>query len=307
MKTHLAAACLALALATASARAEDCQLKQFASLDVVESDGGLIVPVTLQGQPGGYMTLDLDGIVTGVTDAVAKRFDLRRQAISQNVTINVAGERVFQKAELNLQLGGSRGDSWVGVLPNYSTSDSRVIGVLAMDVLNQFDLELDFAHHKLNLFSPNHCKGQVIYWTKTAPVAAVPMTLRGDSEFVIPMTLDDKSINVELSASETAALNGKIAHDDFGLDNAKGEHTFKMISVDGLGITNPKLAIYQDSGGCNGGARQQATDLLTERDPIMERCYGLPDLFLGLQQLRHLRVFVAFKERTLYATSAGAN
>jgi hypothetical protein len=307
MKMHLAAPCLALALAAGSARAEDCQLKQFASLDVVESDGGLIVPVTLQGQPGGYMTLDLDGIVTGVTDAVAKRFDLRRQAISQNVTINVAGERVFQKAELNLQLGGSRGDSWVGVLPNYSTSDSRVVGVLAMDVLNQFDLELDFAHHKLNLFSPNHCKGQVIYWTKTAPVAAVPMTLRGDSEFVIPMTLDDKSINVELSANETAALNGKIAHDDFGLDNEKGEHTFKMIAVDGLGITNPKLAIYQDSGGCNGGARQQATDLLTERDPIMERCYGLPDLFLGLQQLRHLRVFIAFKERTLYATSSGAN
>jgi hypothetical protein len=308
MNTRFAAALLALAMTATSARAEDCQMKLYASLDVVESDGGLIVPVTLQGQPGGYMTLDLDGIVSGVTEDLAKRFDLHRQAISQDVTIYIDNQRIFQKGELSIQLGGSRGDSWVGILPKYSTSDPRVIGILAMDVLNQFDLEFDFAHHKLNLFSPDHCKGQVIYWTKTAPVAAVPMTLRGDAEFVIPMQLDGKDLNAELSTGDTASLNGKIAHDDFGLENAKGTHTFKMISVDGLGITNPTLAVYPDeSSGCNGGASQAANSLLTERDPIMERCYGHPDLVIGLQQLKHLRVYVAYKERMLYATSASAN
>lgn len=309
MKIHVAAACLALAFAANSARAEDCQLKQLASLDVVESGGGLIVPVTLQGQPGGYMTLDLDALVSGVSEDTARRFDLRRQAIAQTTTIYIERQRIFQKGEINIQLGGSRGDSWVGIIPKYSPGDPRVVGILAMDVLNQFDLELDFAHHKLNLFSPDHCKGQVVYWTKTAPVAAVPMTLRGDKEFVIPMTLDDKSIDAEISTDDEAALNGKIAHDDFGLDNEKGRHTFKMISVDGLGITNPTLDIYRDlSGGCNGGAHEEAKALLTERDPmIIEHCYGHPDLYLGLQQLKHLRVFIALKERMLYATSAGAN
>jgi hypothetical protein len=302
------AACFALALTATSARAEDCQLKLFASLDVVESDGGLIVPVTLQGQPGGYMTLDLDGIVSGVTEDLAKRFDLHRQAIDQQTFIYLSGQRIFQKGEINIQLGGSRGDSWMGIIPKYATSDPRVIGILGMDVLSQFDLELDFAHHKLNLFSPDHCKGQVIYWTKTAPVAAVPMTLRGDAEFVIPMTLDDKNINAEISSGNTAALNGKVAHDTFGLDNASGTHTFKMIAVDGLGITNPTLTIYKDeSGGCNGGATQQAKPMLTERDPVFQRCYGNPDLVLGLQQLKHLRVFIAYKERMLYATAAGAS
>lgn len=303
------AACLALALTATSARAEDCQLKLFASLDVVESNGEIIVPVTIQGQAGGYMTLDLDGIVSGVSEAVAGKFSLHRQAIAQTTTIYVDNQRVFEKGEVSLQLGGSHGDSWMGILPKYSPGDPRVVGILAMDVLNQFDIELDLAHNKLNLFSPDHCKGQVIYWTKTAPVAAVPMTLRGDVEFVIPMTLDDKNIDVELSTREMAALNGKIAHDDFGLDNAAGTHTFKMISVDGLGITNPTLSIYKDtSGGCNGGAHEKARALLTERDPMMmEYCYGHPDLYLGLQQLKHLRVFIAYKERMLYATSAGAS
>jgi hypothetical protein len=194
------------------------------------------------------------------------------------------------------------------VLPSFTPSDSRVVGILAMDVLNQFDLELDIAHHKLNLFSPDHCKGQVIYWTKTAPVAAVPMTLRDYFEFVIPMTLDDKSVNAELSTEDGAALNGAIAHDDFGLDNENGKHTFKMISVDGLGITNPTLGIYKDAGGCNGAAHEEAKSLLKENDQRrIEHCFGHPDIYLGLQQLKHLRVFVAFKERMLYATAAGAN
>lgn len=311
MKFRSALACLAFALTATQAQAGDCQLKMFASLDVVENADGVIVPVTLQGQPGGYMTLDLNGVVSGVTEGVAKRFDLKRDTISQNITINIAGQRIHQKAEINVQLGGSKGDSYVGIIPDYSTSDPRVIGVLAQDILNQFDIELDLAHNKMNLFSPDHCKGQVVYWTKTAPVAAVPMTLRGDVEFVFPMQLDDKAIDVELSTEPAAALNGQIAHDDFGLDNEKGSHVFKMISVDGLGITNPNLAIYKDTtgGGCNGHARQKDVSLLSERPTFnaLERCFGLPDLMLGLPELKHLRIFVAYKERMMYATAASAN
>jgi hypothetical protein len=309
MKFRIAVACLAFALAATSAGADDCQLKMFASLDVVESGGGLIVPVTLQGQPGGYMTLDLDGIATGVTEDVARKFDLRRDSIPQNVWINIDGQPIHQRAEINIQLGGSKGDANVAIIPKYPSTDPRVVGILAMDVLNQFDIELDLAHGKLNLFSPDHCKGQVVYWTKTAPVAAVPMTLRGRMEFVVPMQLDGKDVAAEIS-TYGAALNGHVAHDTFGLDNANGEHTFDMLAVDGLGITHPKLAIYKDeSVGCNGAARQKAVSLLSERNDAnpFERCYGHPDLQLGLQQLKHLRVFLAYKERMMYATAANAN
>ena len=311
MKFHNALACLAFALGATSAQAGDCQLKMFASLDIVENADGVIVPVTLQGQPGGYMTLDLNGMVSGVTEATARKFDLRRDTISQNMTINIAGQQIYQKGEINVQLGGSKGDSYVAIIPEYSTSDPRVIGVLAQDILNQFDIELDLAHNKMNLFSPDHCKGQVVYWTKTAPVAAVAMTLRGSVEFVFPMTLDDKALDVELSTEPAAALNGKIAHDDFGLENEKGSHTFKMISVEGLGITNPTLAIYQDNtgGGCNGHARPKDVSLLAERSTFnaLERCFGVPDLVLGLPELKHLRIFIAYKERMMYVTAASAS
>ena len=49
--------------------------------------------------------------------------------------------------------------------------------------------------------------------------------------------------------------------------------------------------------------------LLAERDAAspLEHCYGHPDLRLGLQELKHLRVFIAFGERMMYATAANAN
>lgn len=308
MKFRSALACLAFALAATSAEAADCQLKMFASLDVVENADGVIVPVTLQGQPGGYMKLGLEDMLSAVSEETVRKLGLRRDAIPQTTTIDIDGEQIHQKAEVNIQLGGSKGDAYVAIRPKPAAGDPRVVGLLAMDVLNQFDVELDLAHDKLNLFSPDHCKGQVVYWTKTAPVAAVAMTLRGNMEFVFPMQLDDNTLDVELSTEPAAALNGKIAHDKFGLDNEKGTHTFKMISVDGLGIANPKLSVYRDdSPGCNGGARARPTPMLTERSLEVERCYGHPDLYLGLPQLKHLRVFVAYKERMMYATAASAN
>jgi hypothetical protein len=309
MFRKIAVLSIAAIAAATSARAE-CQLKQFASLDVVATDDGVIVPVTLEGKPGAYMTLDMAGIVSVISEASARALDLRRSNVDQNVTININGHRIFQRAEANIRLGGSKGDAWIGIIPEYKHSDPRVVGILAMDVLNQFDIELDLAHDKLNLFNQDHCRGQVVYWTKTAPVAAAPMNFRGQMEFVIPMTLDDKNVDVELTTGPVAALNGKTAHDDFGLDNADGEHTFKLLAVDGLGMTNVKLAVYKDeTGGCNGAAHQKDAGLLSERDDAnpMIRCYGRPELFLGYNQLKHLRIFLAYKERMMYATAADAN
>ncbi len=45
----------------------------------------------------------------------------------------------------------------------------HVVGVIGTDLLGKFDVDLDIAHKKLNLFSPDHCKGQVVYWTHGRP------------------------------------------------------------------------------------------------------------------------------------------
>jgi len=299
--------CLALVLAATSARAGDCRLKQFASLDVLENKAGVIVPVAIQGQSGAYLQLELDDILSAVSDGVVRKYGLQRDAIRKGNSIGIEDQQIRDMTKVDFGLGSATVKAYAAVVPNYPADDPRVVGHLAMDALSRYDVELDFAHGKLNLFSQDHCKGEVVYWTTTAPVAEVPMDVRGDLEFVIPMQLDDKKLNAELSAEPAAMLNGKVAEDEFGLGNARGSHTFKTISVAGLGIANPTLQIYpDDSRGCNGGAQVRADELFNPRDLEMERCYGHPDLTLGLPQLKRLRIFMAFQERMLYVTAAEA-
>lgn len=300
--------CLALALAATPARAGDCRLKQFASLDVLENKAGAIVPATIQGRSGAYLQLELNDIVSAVSDGVVRQYGLQRDAVRKGVSIGIEGQQIRDMTKLDIGLGSATVKAYAAVVPDYPTGDPRVVGHLAMDALSRYDVELDLAHGKLNLFSHDHCKGEVVYWTTTAPVAEVPMDVRGDLEFVIPVQLDGKPLNAELSAEPGAALNGKVASDEFGLENAPGPHTFKAISMAGLSIANPTLEIYpDDSRGCNGGAQVRPGEVFTPRDLQMERCYGHPDLTLGLPQLKRLRIFMAFQERTLYVTAASAN
>jgi hypothetical protein len=307
VKLHNAFLCLMLALAANSARAGDCRLKQFASLDVLENKAGAIVPVTIQGRSGAYLQLELDDIISAVSDEAVRKYGLQRDAVRKGVSINVENQQIRDMTKLDIGLGHATVKAYATVVPNYPADDPRVVGHLAMDALSRYDVELDFAHGKLNLFSHDHCKGEVVYWAATAPVAAVPMDVRGDLEFVVPMQLDGKPLNAELSAEPAAVLNGKIAKDEYGLENARGAHTFDTISVAGLSIANPTLQIYPDvSGGCNGGAEARANEMFTPRDLQMERCYGHPDLTLGLPQLKRLRIFMAFQERMLYVTAADA-
>jgi hypothetical protein len=212
------------------------------------------------------------------------------------------------------QLGGVKGDIVMAVIPGFTRSDNRIVGVLGTDILGKFNVELDVAHGKLNLFSPDHCKGQVIYWTKTAAVAAVPMKTHSLETFVIPMQLDGKDIEAAFSADAKPVISSRVAHDTYGVDvtpDANGDlpmHKFKTLSVEGLTITNPEFAVYRDdTGGCNGGARMKAVPLRSDYNAEIERCFGLPDMTIGLPELKHLHIYIAFRERMVYATAADAS
>src|SRR5207244_2627656 len=67
--------------------------------------------------------------------------------------------------------------------------DPRVAGVLAPDILLNYDVDIDFGADKLNLLSPKHCPGKVIYWPALT-IAVVPMNVVTSGHIVIPVKLD---------------------------------------------------------------------------------------------------------------------
>jgi len=306
--------CAVLALTAGQAHADDCQLKQYASLDLIADDNQILVPVTLAGQPGGYFILDFDAVTSGIAESASDALHLKRSFVKSNVRLNIDGTDIREQVFAPAQLGAIKGDVVMGVIPGFHRDDIRIVGVIGTDLLGKFDVDLDIAHKKLNLFSPDHCKGQVVYWTHTAAVAAVPLITKGLETFAIPMQLDGKDIQATFSASAKPLLNGRIARENYGIDitpDANGNlptHRFKTISVDGLTITNPEFAIYKDdSGGCNGGYRTELPALGSDNGTHLEQCFGLPDMMIGIPELKHLHIYIAFREHMVYATAADAS
>jgi hypothetical protein len=190
-------------------------------------------------------------------------------------------------------------------------------GELGLDKLEGYDIELDLAHDKLNLFDKNHCPGRVVYWTNSA--AAIPIEVQPDGQINVPMELDGKPVNVLFDTLKPSAeMTFATAHRLFGVhrtdlrpssEDEAGDYRggFRALSVGGLAFSNPDIAI-QDFGEreaiCDGKFHYQHKEHFAD---VPYRCYGGGDMRIGLKQLRALRIFIAFGEKMLYVTTAEAH
>jgi hypothetical protein len=221
-----------------------------------------------------------------------------------------------------ITLGGLAGDDQgFFIMPDYALAGSTD-GQIGLDKLEGYDVELDIAHGKLNLFKKDHCKGQVIYWTNAA--AVVPFELQATGQISVPMQLDGQPITVMFDTTiATSRMAVATAHRLFGIhrsdlqlnpqSSAGGEgydvyrRAFRSLDAGGLAIANPEIDLvdYGDAEAiCDGKIHVPQH---TRHYPIPYRCYGGADLRLGLKQLGALRLFVAFSEKTLYITPAEAH
>jgi predicted aspartyl protease len=189
-------------------------------------------------------------------------------------------------------------------------------GTLGPDLLQRFDADFDFADGTLNLVSPDHCKGKIVYWTAPA-VATVPIRVAQFGHVFFPMTLDGKRVAVLLdTGSADTVMNLDVARRVFKVNvnaadvqkvsQTAGGHTaniyrrlFKKLELDGVVITDPLITLTPNMMGLPPAP--PAGSFFWETDDLQ----GLPDLILGMSVLSKLHVYIAYKERTLYL-SAGA-
>ncbi|HEY3777521.1 MAG TPA: pepsin/retropepsin-like aspartic protease family protein [Rhizomicrobium sp.] len=307
------------AVLSAAAHADDCKLGRIASLDFTEN-GAVVVPVSLEGT-SVRMAIDTGSEVSGVDPVVAGNLHLIEQRMFQGMLYDTKGEpftyvaTVHKLGMAEMQTGSVRMVVW----PSQMSENGAVGGVLGADLLRHFDVDLDFGSHKLNLFSQDHCPGKVVYWTGDN-VAVVPMHVVNSGNIIVPVTLDGHPFDAMLDTGATfSSLSMATAHSDYGLTpnspdvtrlgNRRGvvghgmyEHTFKSLSIGGLSIANPtihledNLAAYSMTQAAPTGSR---FSFATESG-------GNTDLTIGLNELRHLHLYIAYKEQKLYMTPASA-
>jgi len=291
--------------------ARDCRLGQLASIDLTIGTI-VLIPVILDGAPA-FMGLNSSLPVSTISLQVATEMKLTigKAPIRFNspgvVSINSLslGSYDIGKVKLMATPGGRN------AMPDLPAS----IGSFALPTLFGVDYELDFAHKKLNLFSTTHCPGNVVYWTDKT--AAIPYTLDKVGIPVFPIELDGKKISAALQVGgSTTRLKTDVSKALYGFDEHSpgirsdtsdsgrtvNHYRAMKMTLPGLSVTNADVQLVPGLDNRCGLSKDSGP----EYSATYKNCFGNPPLTLGLDVLRHLRLYFATEEHVLYVTEADA-
>jgi predicted aspartyl protease len=313
-----------LALSTAAgfvpaAQAADCgALTRALSLDLTPGPAGgplLGVAVTINGTPRNFL-LDTDGQVSRVSRAIVTQLGLSPRSQGKLLALNGA---VINSYVVTVDLGvGS------AMLKNnemlVQENPGRFDGLFAPDLMQHYDIDLDFAGRKLNYFLTDHCDGKVAYWVNSGITS---VDLRGWTEHAnypeptIPVSIDGHEVLAVINTGNAnTTLDADTAHQLFDLTadsagtvpmgtmngNASQRvygYTFKTLAIGGLTISSPRITILPDLMG------KQGTDTVRADSRIVRYTdHRLPTVRLGMDMLRRLHVYIAAKENKVYLTLA---
>jgi len=303
-------------LAGAAAHAETCapaRLLSSVPLHSAEPESNIrTVPVSLNGVTRD-MILDTGGAVTQLSRSVVAELGLplwRSSAavydINGRVSRHFATVKDFGFGELR------RTDAALMVWPE---EKRPYAGELAQDMLQPYNVDVDFAKGQLTLYAKGHCPGPS-GWT---PAVRVEMRNKG-WHLHIPVTLDGHVYDAIFdTGSRHTIMRLPAARRDFGL-GADAEdmrpygaingdaflngylHGFKHLSFGGMRFDNVDVLIVPDIMNRNADQSPMAHNRAYRHNADLI----LPELSLGMDVLKHLRLYLSFGEQALYVAPADA-
>jgi hypothetical protein len=312
---HLFAAAALLASAGGATADEGCTNLKGLWLDLTPSDDGYLVPMSVEGEQHLFL-LEIGTAHAILDQRIVDTLKLPTKDIPRGMTIKLHGDPVKRIATApTIQLGPvTRREAEFLVSPHRISWGQKGEGVIGMNVLYGFDIDLDLAHNKLGLFLPRECPFTP-YW-KHDVMGTAPFEVRPMGFFLLPMALDGTKIQAYIATSDKRTyMPLTTAHMLFDIEDKSpgvvaagkrdsGEdifrYPFKLLSADNVTINNPEIYIYRNKEKLCDGV---SGDWYNRANPN-STCFGGGDLELGLNVLRKLRLFFAFKEKKVYFTPA---
>jgi len=318
VKSALTACVLALGLPLAAAQADECPpLAIVGQADLTAAPDGLsyYVPMEIAGV-NKLMLLDTGSAQSVISPKTAAELGLKLKR--SNIRLySVTGSYSDVMATAPIAIGALKASSFDFMLApaNMVDDDPQIGGILGADILSQFDVSVDFARRKLDIISQKHCDGRVTYW-KERPVAVIPFELLKSGHIVLPVELEGRTIKAILdTGASNSTLRRIVAENEFGLKlgsadapaagDLNGEagsmvwrHSFKTLTFEGIAVFNPLFVIIPDRAK-NHFDDKELGSLISHPDEQAE-----PDILLGMNVLRRLHLYIAYKEKKLYISPA---
>jgi hypothetical protein len=291
---------------------KNCGLKQLASLDLAQFPGHVLLPVTIQGH-SVWMALNTGSPFSDILDDEVPALQLHRKTVrAGSVTTPGAVAEVLQIGHVTV-----RDVSFVSLLRGSHADPATfaqrpIVGSIGMDVFSAVDFELDIAHGKLNLFSQDHCPGQVVYWS--GPVAAIRVKRGELGELYFPIELDGHTLEAVMwSRWAHSVLRTDVARKLYGFDDhSVGNETLTdpdrvmacrvmSITTPAFNVRNAVMVLLPQKNKYCSVAKHGPKD-----DPVIgyDGCLVEHPLQLGVSVLSKLRIYFATKELMLYLSPA---
>ena len=308
-------------LAAGPAAAQSCGLSKVASYAMQQLEDGRVVITMKIGDTDTLMQVDTGAWFSILNADTVHAMHLPHQEHSDQFAVYDAyGHKTSEVATApSIDIGPLKVTSVDFIVASHRTNFGKgVAGLLGANVLKHFDVDFDFANKTFNIFLQDHCPGKVVYWTAGGS-AQIPFKFNG-SNITVPVTLDGHELYALLDSGAFASTiseptanrmfnvapgGGDVIEKDYTRDDGSKDtdysHVFGTLSFKGVTIANPLLHLIPDKMG-------QAVDSdNARRDYTQMPGPHIPELLLGIAELKHLHLYIAYQEKMLYVTSADAH
>lgn len=319
MRTLLFATTLLLAMAATASAEESCQLKRIAVIPFqTDERAHVFVPVTLNARDT-HLMLDTGAFWSGITQQMVASLNVATRDATDFYMTDAAGKKMNQMVTISqMKLGSipfTRAVDMFVMGDSPSTSLEKNAGVLGRNLFTQMDLEIDNAGKTISLFTQDHCKGAGVYW---ADEAVTLMFKREKPQTPTGSNIRTKPSKHQIDTPIVAAdLDGEIVSVLFDtgatMSGMDIEHAKRKFDIGpGSPGVQPAGKVYTGTGEAVDTYLYTFKSLTIsgikfENIPILLGKFDDDAKFvLGMNELKKLRIYFAFKDGLIHITAADA-
>jgi predicted aspartyl protease len=275
-----------------------CGLNPSATLPMTFDDsGGIVVPMTI-GVAKISLIVDTGGIDSMLSASTVNALRLPLGHLHKVRVLMFGGYHIDDFAEAHdIVLGGLHADTMRFLVMPDDPLSPGVDGTLAPDVLRAYDDDFDFARATLKLFSPGHCPGQLVYWTKQ-DFTAIDFRVDRTGHILLQAEMDGAKFRVGIDTGSSRSV--------MGLDEAMNLYHFRRDSPNLREVHEPGMSRayrYPFKSLTFGGVTVDNPDILL----VPESDSEITGALIGMTILRRMHLYLSYREQKMYVTAASAH
>jgi predicted aspartyl protease len=265
--------CLFLLLLAGCEQGAGCDLVKVAEVPLEPVGPVFVVPVTVNGHAIN-MVLDTGG-VSFLSETTAERLGFAREGGSISMVVGVAGGSIRTDASIaSMSIGGAPLSVHRMTVNSYSGARSPD-GFLGLDVLGDFDLDIDGPNRRLALYRVRRCEHADPPWDQ--PAALIEGTTTWTGWLAVPFEIDGIAgrAAIDTGASNTV-ITPRLAqrlgltepdmasdrnlklHVVAGADTQAHIHRFKTMRIGSITVHNSLIFVLAKNPPPLGGGRHLA-------------------------------------------------